>query len=75
VIVSDVALVGVPAGAYLAGIPLHGSPGTPLPSPMPLLRLLSIPRASHPIWMGRRGFRRSWMGVGCVASAPVSAIV
>ena len=24
-------------GAYLAGIPLHGSPGTPLSPPIPLL--------------------------------------
>ena len=29
-LVSDVAPLGASAGAYLAGIPLHGSPGTPL---------------------------------------------
>jgi len=41
VLVSDVAPLGASAGAYLAGIPLHGSPGTPLPSPLPLLCLPS----------------------------------
>ncbi|KAF8224417.1 hypothetical protein L208DRAFT_484029 [Tricholoma matsutake] len=40
--VSDVAPVGASTSAYLAGIPLHGSPGTPQPSPAPLLHLLSI---------------------------------
>jgi len=31
-IVSDAAMVEASRGAYLAGISLHGSPGTPLPS-------------------------------------------
>jgi hypothetical protein len=38
---------------YLVGIPLHESPSTPLP-PM-TFSILSIPMASHPICMGRRG--------------------
>jgi hypothetical protein len=42
--------------AYLAGITLHGPPNTSPPS------LSSFLKASHPVWMGRRGLWR-W---GCV---------
>jgi hypothetical protein len=52
-IVSNGVMDEASRSAYLAGIPLHGSPGTPLP-PM-TFSVLSIPMASHPICTGRRG--------------------
>jgi hypothetical protein len=48
------------------------SPCMGLPTPISRrLGLLSITKASHPVWMGRRGFGESLMGVGCVVSASV----
>jgi hypothetical protein len=52
-IVSNGVMDKASRSAYLAGIPLHGSSSTPL---LPVtFSVLSIPMASHPTCMGRRG--------------------
>jgi hypothetical protein len=58
VAVSDVALVGASAGAaYLAGIPLHGSPDTSLPMPTSPVYSESLTSREEGVWaaMGGRG--------------------
>ena len=62
--VSDVARVEGTVGAYLAGIPLHRSPGTPQLPPVHH-REPRIPLD------GEEGLAWSWLGMSRLVSAPV----
>jgi hypothetical protein len=62
--ISDVAPRGGFAGAYLTGVPLHGSPGAPPCSLKP------NQDPSHPVWTGRRD-SVGGCGHGCATSVPV----